>query len=100
MNRKTNARVVVKSVPRATVRRRGQPAAAENGSENGHARRAASGDIVPAVTAEGIQRLSVMETTRAAQEAKINAVRDIVSQVPPHDVQTLARVLSAIMEGA
>ncbi len=35
----------------------------------------------------------------AAQEAKINAVKDIVSGVPPHDVDTLAKVMAAIMEG-
>ncbi len=97
MSRKPNPRGVVKSVPRATVRRRSKrPAAPENGTP----RTAASGDITPAVTAEGIQRLTVLETTRAAQEAKINAVRDMVSQVPPHDVETLARVLSAILQGA
>ena len=35
----------------------------------------------------------------AAQEAKIAAVRDVVSGVPPHDADTLAKVLAAIMEG-
>ncbi|MEZ6131781.1 MAG: polyphosphate kinase 2 [Planctomycetaceae bacterium] len=39
------------------------------------------------------------ESVLAAQEAKITAVKDIISGVPPHDVNTLARVLQAVMDG-
>ncbi|MEZ6059906.1 MAG: polyphosphate kinase 2 [Planctomycetaceae bacterium] len=66
---------------------------------NGTARRTSQGDISPSLTAAGIENFSVSESVTAAQEAKIAAVRDIVGGVPPHDVETLARVLQAIMEG-
>lgn len=62
-------------------------------------RRAASGDTAPSRTSAGIERFVVSESVQAAQEAKIAAVKDIVSGVPPHDSDTLAKVLAAIMEG-
>jgi len=62
-------------------------------------RRASSGDTAPVKSAGGIQRHVVAESVNAAREAKINAVKDIVSGVPPHDVETLAKVLKAIMDG-
>ncbi|MFO1062423.1 MAG: polyphosphate kinase 2 [Pirellulales bacterium] len=40
------------------------------------------------------------EAVAAAQEAKVAAVRDIVQSAPPNDVQTLTKVLEAIMAGA
>ena len=77
------------------------PSGTLQGAEsNGKPRRASSGDVSPSKTPTGIQRFSVSESVVAAQEAKINAVRDIVSGVPPHDVDTLARVLAAIMDGS
>lgn len=68
-------------------------------SENGTPRPAAKGDTAPQQTAEGIEDFNVSESIEGAQEAKINAVRDIISDVPPHDVDTLAKVLQVIMEG-
>ncbi|MCA9056165.1 MAG: hypothetical protein KDA75_20175, partial [Planctomycetaceae bacterium] len=62
-------------------------------------RRVSQGDTAPSITPGGIERHTVSETTRAAREAKINAVRDIITGVPPHDVGTLAEVLQAIMDG-
>lgn len=66
---------------------------------NGEPRSVTKGDISPSITTTGIERFSVSESINAAQQSKVNAVRDIVSGVPPHDVNTLAKVLSAIMEG-
>ena len=63
-------------------------------------RSVARGDIAAASTAKGIERFTVSESEQAAQEAKISAVRDVVSGVPPHDADTLAKVLEAIMEGS
>lgn len=68
---------------------------------NGQAphRKASQGDTSPSVTPAGIERFTVSESILAAQEAKITAVKDIISGVPPHDVNTLAKVLHAVMEG-
>jgi polyphosphate kinase 2 len=68
-------------------------------NSNGRPRRVSSGDTAPSRTEEGIQRFVVSESIQAAQEAKIAAVKDIVSGVPPHDADTLGKVLAAIMEG-
>lgn len=63
------------------------------------ARAANRGDTSPVITPQGIERFVVKESVEAAREAKINAVRDIVNEVPPHDVGTLSRVLKAILDG-
>ncbi|MDP6555948.1 MAG: polyphosphate kinase 2 [Pirellulaceae bacterium] len=68
-------------------------------NSNGRPRRASSGDTAPSKTPGGIQKHVVSESVQAAQEAKVNAVRDIVSSVPPHDVDTLSKVMTAIMDG-
>ncbi len=71
----------------------------KDGDGNGQPRSVDRGDIPPARSQKGIQDFVVNESTQAAQEAKINAVRDVISGVPPHDAATLARVLEAIMDG-
>lgn len=63
-------------------------------------RRARQGDISPNLTSKGIENHVINESIAAAQEAKIAAVRDIVNSVPPHDINTLTKVLEAIMSGA
>lgn len=60
---------------------------------------ASNGDISGETTAEGIQDFTVNESIAAAQDAKIEAVKDIIAGVPPYDVQTLAKVLQAVLEG-
>lgn len=70
-----------------------------NAHANGEGRSVAKGDIAPNITASGIERFTVSEMTQAAREAKINAVRDIITGVPPHDVGTLTEVLQTIMDG-
>lgn len=82
-----------------------QPETQENSEEsgtkksNGRPRRVSSGDTVPARTEEGVQKFVVAESIRSAQEAKIAAVKEIISGVPPHDPNTLAKILEVIMEG-
>ncbi len=66
---------------------------------NGRPRRVSSGDTARARTEDGIQRFVVSESIQAAREAKIAAVRDVISEVPPHDADTLAKILATIMEG-
>lgn len=74
-------------------------AAAPPKASNGRVRKVKSGDTSPSKTSRGIERFVISESVESAREAKINAVRDIVNEVPPHDVDTLARVLKAIMDG-
>lgn len=69
----------------------------ENG--NGQARKVCDGDISPKQTDNGIEQFTVTEAVEAGQEAKINAITDIISGVPPHDVNTLAKVLEVVMKG-
>lgn len=66
---------------------------------NSSVRKTSDGDISGETTAEGIRQFTVAESVAAAQAAKIEAVKDIISGVPPHDVHTLAKVLQAVMEG-
>jgi len=57
------------------------------------------GDTVPAQSPEEIENFVVSDGVQAAQEAKIAAVKEVISGVPPHDSHTLAKILAAIMEG-
>ena len=57
------------------------------------------GDTAPTNSETAVQRFVVSESIKSAQEAKIAAVKDVISGVPPHDAQTLAKVLGAIMDG-
>ncbi|MEZ6046217.1 MAG: polyphosphate kinase 2 [Planctomycetaceae bacterium] len=67
---------------------------------NGRPRTVKRGDVTPGKTGRGIAHSQVSKKIQAAQEAKISAVRDVISGVPPHDPETLAKVLQAIMEGS
>ena len=77
--------------------RNGHVKAAGKGST---ARLVSAGDISPDLTAKGIEAYTVDEQVVAAQQAKIAAVKDIVSSVPPYDIGTLSKVLEAILAGA
>lgn len=70
-----------------------------NESSNGRPRRVSSGDTPPSNQPDGVRRFVVSKKTEAARESKINAVKDVMSSVPPHDVGTMAKVFEAIMEG-
>lgn len=67
---------------------------------SGENRPVALGDTSPDLSAAGIEQFTVDEQVAAAQQAKIAAVKDIVSSVPPYDVGTLSKVLDAILAGA
>jgi len=67
--------------------------------KHGHGRRTSRGDINAATTAGGIQNHTVTEAIEAAQAAKVNAIVDIMRAVPPHDADTLSKVLTAIIGG-
>jgi polyphosphate kinase 2 len=64
------------------------------------ARAAASGDTSPVLDPEGLEAYEVGQSIEAAQEFKVAAVRDIIERTPPHDIQSLARTLEAIIGGA
>jgi polyphosphate kinase 2 len=72
---------------------------AKNGT-NAKSRPAAKGDVSPSLSERGIEHHVIDEAIAAAQEAKVAAVRDIVQSAPPNDIQTLTKVLEAIMAGA
>ena len=100
MKQKSSSRVVRQ--PRDTRTRESDRSevSRDSASQDGPPRPVASGDIAPMVTSSGIQKHTVSESVAAAQEAKVNAVTDVMRSVPPHDVQTLAKVLGAIMSGS
>lgn len=70
-----------------------------NNSNQKPARLAMRGDIPGAKTARGIEKYVVDNAIESAQSAKVNAVRDIIGKTPPYDVDTLAKVLRAVMNG-
>ncbi len=95
------------SKPNSTSKKK--PASSRNGhvksaspsSANSPTERLVSaGDISPDLSPGGIEDYTVQEQIAAAQQAKIAAVREIVSSVPPYDVGTLTKVLEAILAGA
>jgi len=63
-------------------------------------RKVRQGDISPSLSETGVSHYVIDEAIAAAQEAKVAAVRDIVQSAPANDVQTLTKVLEAIMAGA
>lgn len=57
------------------------------------------GDVPPVKSSRGIEEFVVKEAINSSQTAKVNAVRDIIGKTPPYDVDTLAKVLHAIIDG-
>ena len=88
-----------KGSPASKVIKRALAKPARSTAVNGHARRISLGDITDATTEIGIQEHTVQESVAAAQAAKINAIIDIMHAIPPHDADTLAKVLTAIIGG-
>ncbi|MFT5522973.1 MAG: polyphosphate kinase 2 [Pirellulaceae bacterium] len=85
---------------KAPVKKKATTKKKANTSEsNGRPRPVSRGDTTPTQSPTGIERYVVSESETAAQEAKIAAIRDIISDVPPHDADTLAKVLQAILDG-
>lgn len=62
-------------------------------------RKVSSGDVPPSKQSDEVEGFVVNECVNAAQQAKVAAVKDIIGKTPPYDVETLARVLKAIMNG-
>ncbi|QDT09723.1 polyphosphate kinase 2 [Planctomycetes bacterium K23_9] len=82
--------------------RRSSAASARNGKQTATVKKpraVALGDTVPTSSSSATEKYVVDESISAAQESKINAVRDIIKEVPPHDVDTLTQVLKAILDG-
>ena len=63
-------------------------------------RLSSEGDTSPSLEPKDLQDFEVNESVDAAQLSKITAVRDIIQTTPPHDIQTLARTLEVIIDGA
>ena len=99
MNRKRDAEVSNGQASSKIVRRTLPELSSSSNEKNGHGRRVSRGDISSATTASGIQNHTVTEAIEAAQAAKINAIVDIMRAVPPHDADTLTKLLSAIIGG-
>lgn len=84
----------------STSTTKGHSKSAKESKSKKATRLSSSGDVPPSKTKAGIERFVVDEAVSAAQEAKVNAVNDIIGNAPPYDVKTLARVLHGIMDGA
>ncbi|MEZ6097052.1 MAG: polyphosphate kinase 2 [Pirellulaceae bacterium] len=63
-------------------------------------RRVNEGDTSPDLNADALAAYEVKQSVSAAQQSKISAVQDIISQTPPHDIDTLAKTLKVIIGGA
>ena len=63
-------------------------------------RQVTAGDTAPSLGSRTIEQFEVDQSIKAAQDSKTEAVRDIVTSTPPHDVASLAASLRAIMAGA
>ena len=64
------------------------------------ARRAASGDIAPSLTAAGVEDFTVGEAVKAAQAAKVTAIEDILEHGAAASTPELIQSLEAIFAGA
>lgn len=85
--------------PTARTTQRKQKSGVAEPSVSPETREVRTGDVSPSISAHGIEQHVVEQNIVAAREAKVNAVRDIIGKVPPHDVGTLTEVLQTIMQG-
>ncbi len=99
MNQKRSTETRKRNPASKVVRKALPKPARSTTTVNGHARRTSLGDVTAAATEIGIQAHTVQESVAAAQAAKINAIIDIMHAIPPHDADTLAKVLTAIIGG-
>ena len=100
MGKQTNKKSKKKSGPKKGPAKSRKNSTAKNSrSKNGKPRSTGRGDVAAARTKKGVGRSVVAESIAAAVEAKISAVKDVVTGVPPHDVHTLSKVLQAILDG-
>ncbi len=59
----------------------------------------AGGDVAPDMSKDGIKAFTVSESLEGAENAKLSAVRDIVSSARPDEVQQIAEWLKAMLDG-
>ena len=81
------AKAVVKNIPKAVAK---TPAAARAKSKS---RPAAKGDVGPMASQPGIETFAVGQAVEAAQEARLSAMRDIISGAPSEEVTVLLSTL-------
>jgi polyphosphate kinase 2 len=81
------AKAVVKNIPKAVAK---TPAAARAKSNS---RPAAKGDVGPMASQPGIETFAVGQAVEAAQEARLSAMRDIISGAPSEEVTVLLSTL-------
>jgi polyphosphate kinase len=81
------AKAVVKNIPKAVAK---TPAAARAKSKS---RPAAKGDVGPMASQPGIETFAVGQAVEAAQEARLSAMRDIMSGAPSEEVTVLLSTL-------
>lgn len=88
-----------KAVKRKARKRAAAKSSASNRREKEERRPATAGDVAPNLEPKELEKFVVKESVQSAREKKIAAIRDIVNEVPPHDVETLSRVVKTIMDG-
>jgi polyphosphate kinase 2 len=89
-----------RSDSKASSNGKGKPATAKRKKGKKRTRKADSGDVSPSLDSKELEGFVVGESIDAAQQSKISAIRDIIEQTPPHDVNTLAKTLEVIIGGA
>ena len=86
MAKKRPSKTDEQSVAPKSSRKSRKKAKKSSKNSNGRPRRVSSGDVTPSRTEDGIQKFVVSESIQAAQEAKVAAVKEIISDVPPYEI--------------
>lgn len=89
-----------KPKPTAKTKSAAKPKRTSKNKKGAAKRTVELGDTSHASTTKEVANFEVGESIRAARDSKIVAVRDIVDKTPPHDIDTLAQTLEAIIDGA
>ncbi|MFN8743271.1 MAG: polyphosphate kinase 2 [Pirellula sp.] len=83
-----------------TDRSKGKIAKSQKTRREKPSRLVTEGDVVGTESRRGIGNRVVDQAIDAAQSAKVEALKDIITSVPLYDVATLRKVLEAVMTGA
>ena len=90
-----------KSSDRSDRRLSDSPSSNGDGSKKSQSPRAVNaGDRSPGLGRKSIENFEVDQSISTARGTILEAVEDIVTSTPPHDVQSLAKSLRAILAGA
>jgi polyphosphate kinase 2 len=93
-----------KAQPKPHAKSRVQPKPQPNGSSGARKREPGrpvqAGDIAPRLGVRSIERHVVRESTQAAQEAKAEALRDVLAQARESDSHEVLAQLQAVIAGA